>query len=244
MWVIIVAREKITREGIEYEVIYDDKQWIILENKRIEALKLMRCLQKRNIETLIHGSIARGDVDLKSDIDVVILNPISSYTVELTLDECKYQVFSRKIVMATPTHVPKAYLTLDPEELVQLSFPLARLRQREIEFYCFGGCLRLNDLEEGKRVPGVNKKLELIIPTPKGHIARSVIGVEDQVARLLNISVETVLERVRVLKRRNNLGRTGVYLEIEVPIEKTLEEVLLEISYKDQKVRKILEERG
>ena len=238
-----MPREKVSSKGQEYEIIYNEDTWNLLKEKREEAKKLMKCL-KGVADPIVHGSIARGDVHISSDIDVVVLYPVPSYSIEIRLENCGYKIYSKKIVMATPNHVPKAYITLHPEELLQVSFPLAKLRQREVEFYYFGGCLSLAELENSKRVPGVNKRLELIMPTPRGHIAKSIIGIEDWVAKLLNISVETVLERVRVLTRRDNVGRTGVYLELEVPPDKSIEEALIEESHKDPSIRKILDERG
>lgn len=238
-----MPREKISSRGEEYEVVYSEETWNLLREKREQAMKLMKCLQGL-VDPIIHGSVARGDVHAKSDIDIVVLYPVYSYSIEILLESCGYKVYNRKIVMATPNHVPKAYIVLHPDELVQVSFPLARLRQREIEFYYFGGALSLTELEASKRVPGVNKRLELIIPTPRGHLAKNIIGMEEWVAKLLNISVETVLERVRVLTRRDNIGRTGVYLELDVPPDKSIEEVLIEESHKDPSIRKMLEERG
>lgn len=239
-----MPREKISRKGTEYEVIYDEDHWKMLSEKRELAKKIMKCLTKRGLDIIVHGSVARGDVNPKSDIDIVMTHQVPSYSVELSLEGCGFRIFNRKIVMATPNHIPKAYLILDPEELVMVSFPLARLREREVEFYCFGGCLSLPGVEAGKRVPGVNKKLELIFPTDRGHVAKSILGLEEWAAKVLNISVDTVYERVRVLTRRNDIGRTGVYLELNVPQDSSVEEALTEASYRDPNIRKILEERG
>ncbi|MEB3774125.1 MAG: DNA polymerase subunit beta, partial [Desulfurococcales archaeon] len=78
----------------------------------------------------------------------------------------------------------------------------------------------------GVRVPGVSKDLNLIIPTPRGHRELEVEGNEAYVARVLGVSIETVMERVRVLTRRRIHGRTGVFIKEPVPPGASIEEVV------------------
>jgi len=238
-----LAREKVSGIGVEREVIYSPEHWAVLRAKRERALRLAECLYSSGLDPIVHGSVARGDVTPKSDVDVVVPYPVPSYKVEIALESCGYTIYERRVVMATPSSTPKAYYILDPQELVQVSFPIVRLQQRELEFYQFGGSLSLSLLREGKRVPGVNKRLELVVPTERGHALRSVIGREAEVAKLLGISLETVMERVRVLTRRDEVGRTGVYVDLKPPPDESVEEALLKLSRTNPAVRKAIEER-
>ncbi|MEB3846048.1 MAG: DNA polymerase subunit beta, partial [Desulfurococcales archaeon] len=110
----------------------------------------------------------------------------------------------------------------------------------EREFYKWGGELGLDDLKREKRVPGVNKDLLLIIPQDDGHLEMPVIGNESYTARVVGVSLETVYERVRVLTARREKGRTGVFLEISVPGDSDLSEVVKRIASKNPFFRKRL----
>jgi len=175
----------------------------------------------RHFAPIVHGSVARGDVSPESDVDIVIAYPVEPYKVEASLSFEKSHGY---IVMATPSSTPKVYIALDPEEEVVVSFPLGKLSTKEREFYAFGGELDLEGLLRDVRVPGVNKELVLIVPTPEGHEEEPVVGREEAVANILGISVETVKERVRILTRRREKGRTGVFFEYKFwgPIEEAL----------------------
>jgi hypothetical protein len=89
----------------------------------------------------------------------------------------------------------------------------------------------------------VNKKLLLVIPTEGGHVESSIIGREAETARLLDVPVEVVRERVRVLARRDRVGRTGVYMREEVPEGSTFEETLKHFSDRDPAVRRAFGKR-
>ncbi len=212
------------------EVYYEPWRWRVLEEKRGLAIKVMEVLQAYYKNLITHGSIARGDVDRDSDIDIVIVDPPNPSLVELTLEKGGFKVRWKEIVQATPTYTPKVYLYLDYEGLLVVSYPLARLRPREREFYKWGGECVLDDLRRGVRVPGVNKRLRLIEPTDKGHRESPVIGREGYVAKLLGISVETVIERIRVLTKRREHGRTGVFLKIELNPEDSVEEAIAKVA--------------
>ncbi len=96
-----------------------------------------------------------------------------------------------------------------------------------------------------RRVPGVNKKLILIVPpTERGHVEREVIGRESEVAKILGVSVDIVRERVHVLTRRDSIGRTGIYINEEVPDWMGFEEALKAIADRDPNVRRKVRERG
>lgn len=234
---------KVSGVGTEREVVYDENRWRLLADKRATAMKIMECLRRHGLRAIVHGSVARGDVTPRSDVDVVVTYSVPSFVVELALSGCGFVIYERRVVMATPAHTPKVYLLLDPQGLAEVSFPLARLKPRELEFYAFGGCLDGRGLAEGKRVMGVNKSLELIVPTERGHVAWSILGREEEVARLLGISIETVLERVRVLTRRDEVGRTGVYLCRILGPDESPETVLEELAERNPSIRRALSER-
>ncbi len=239
-----MVRERVSRKTDVIKVVYDESHWRILKEKRRKALKVMEVLEREGLSSLTHGSIARGDVNRKSDIDIVVPVHPPYYKLEFILEKNGYVIYQKIIVQATPSHTPKVYFILDPEEELVVSFPIARLLPRELEFYYFGGAVGLKELKDNKRVPGVNKKLELIIPTQEGHIIEPVIGREGIVAEKLGISIETVQERVRVLTRRETIGRTGVYIKRPLGPNETLEEALEEITKKNPYIKKILWERG
>jgi len=215
---------------------YDKRRWKILEEKRRKAIEVMERL--RTYSPVVHGSVARGDVREDSDIDIAILHPVPPYAVELALGEFSHGY----IIQATPSSTPKVYLCLDPYEEVVVSFPLANLNPREVEFYAFGGQLDLKGLLEGKRVAGVNKELKLIEPTPEGHWEEPIIGKEGMVAKLLGVSQSTVEERVKLLTRRREKGRTGVFIKIR--FEGSAQEALYDALRSNKALRDSLRERG
>jgi predicted nucleotidyltransferase len=47
----------------------------------------MKTLEALHPESLVHGSIARGDVSKSSDIDIFIPAQISSFSLETTLEK-------------------------------------------------------------------------------------------------------------------------------------------------------------
>ncbi|RJS93913.1 DNA polymerase subunit beta [Candidatus Bathyarchaeota archaeon] len=198
----------------------------------------MTTLDKLGIFSIVHGSIARGDVSEKSDIDIFIPDIISSFLVESALERVGIPISRRVLIQATPTYSIKAYIEI--EEGRSISFPLSKLRKTEREFYKFGGEATLEMLKQNIRSMGVDKRLMLIEPTSEGHIESSIIGRENEVAKLLGISVETVLDRVRILRRRDKIGRTGLFIERELSSEETFESALKELSERNPAVRRRL----
>ena len=220
------------------EVTYDEEHWRLLRRLREEAIEIMSALDDLRIFSIVHGSIARGDVSEKSDVDIFIPDIVSSFLVEMALERAGIPISRRILIQATPTYSIKAYIEID--EGRSISFPLSKLRKTEREFYKFGGEATLEMLKQEIRTPGVDKRLMLIEPTARGHIESSIIGRENEAAKLLGVSVETVLDRVRVLTRRDKIGRTGLFIEKELLPEETFESALKELAEKNPAVRRRL----
>ncbi len=235
-----MVREKIERKGEYRIVVYDKEQWSLLRKLRQEALKVMEALVIRRIFCIVHGSIARGDVHVNSDIDVFIPEPISPVIVEIAITSHGFSISHKTIVQATPYSTPKAYISLDSFEKRVVSFPLAKLSKTEYEFYYFGGALDYEGLLRNNRVPGVNKKLLLIEPTSEGHIESPVIGREAEVAKKVGISIDTVIERVRVLSRRDIHGRTGVFIKTVLSSSEPIEEAVKKLADENPVFRRFL----
>jgi len=217
-----LAEKPVTRQDWR-EKIYERAHWKLLRELRAKARKLMDVLESEGLIPSIHGSVVRGDVDKDSDIDVILESVVPSYKVELGLTGHGYEISSRRIVQATPSHSPKAHIYLDPEELLAVTFPLIPFRTLEWEFYKFGGLLNLPQLRDDLRVPGATKRLTLIEPTPTGHMESAIAGRESEVAKILNVHIEIVHERIRVLKRRDRIGRTGVFLSHQLDAQEQFE---------------------
>ncbi|ANF21923.1 nucleotidyltransferase domain-containing protein [Thermococcus piezophilus] len=229
--------KKVVRVWDEREVVYSPKRWRYLWEKRERALSIIERLEQ--FDPRLYGSVARGDVKKNSDIDIFIPYKVPSYLIELALEGL---VSRRKIVMATPWHIIKGVIEIDEETTV--TFPLIEPTDRELEFYRWGGAIDLWGVKTKQRVSGVNKKLILIIPTEKGHIESEVVGRESEVAKILGVSIDIVTERVHVLTRRDAIGRTGIYINEEVPDWMSFEEALKLIADRDPNVRRKVRERG
>jgi len=222
------------------EVIYGAERWRLLSELRSRAIEIMEALEKAHIFCVIHGSIARGDVSPRSDIDIFIPQNFPSFTVENALRAAGISISRRILVQATPTYSIKGYIGIDDQCCV--SFPLSKMREVERDFYKFGGEATLEMLRSKVRVPGVDKRLMLIEPTDNGHVESSIIGQEERVAKLLGISVDTVLDRVRILLRRDKVGRTGLFVERELAPEESFESVLKRLADTNPAVRRRLRE--
>lgn len=215
------------------EITYDEARWKILEDKRKRGREILEHLKKNSIYGILHGSVARGDVSSKSDVDIFIPNLTPSYIIELSLEE---NIMGREIVQATPWQLIKGQIILDNNTTV--TFPLVRPKRLEYEFYLFGGQIDLKGIKEKKRVPGMDKRLMMIEPTEKGHIEYTVFGREAEVAKKIGVSVDIVRERIDVLRRRDIIGRTGVYLKRTLSPEESFEEVLKKILDRDVSLRR------
>ena len=206
----------ICKPGEYREVIYKYSRWRVLKRKRERALEIMHVFIQYGFTPYVYGSLARGDVHEDSDIDITFLIPIDPSLIETILDYKGFAVRAKYIIMATPRYPPKAYLWLDYEGKESISVFLSKPTPRAVEFYKFGGLLDYIGLLDDKRVAGVDKRLMLIEPTRKGHIESCIIGREGEVAKILGVNQNVVLERVRKLTKRRRVGRTGVYLEYKL----------------------------
>jgi len=220
------------------EVTYDSRRWELLNCLRAEAVKTMEALDRSHIHSVTHGSIARGDVSEKSDIDVFIPYVLPAFNVEIALENQGIPVNRRILVQATPNYAAKAYIEID--QRICVSFPLVKLRPIERDFYKFGGEITLSMLKEKTRMMGVDKRLMLIEPTPLGHIESAITGREETVAHLLDVSPDIVFDRVRTLLRRNEVGRTGVFVEKELLPEETFEMALRKLADVNPAIRRRL----
>jgi len=226
-------RKKSATMGSRREVVYTDSRrgWLIKNRKHAEDV--LELLGERELTAGTFGSTARGDVHARSDVDVTLMNVVPSLDVEIALEPLG--VISRRVRQATPQGVPRAVMKLEND--VTLYFPLAVPGLMELDFYYFAGYLELPF--GNRRVPGVDKRLMLIQPTQNGHTETPLSDISPgRVARLLGVDQKIVEERLRVLRRRAVVGRTGVYLNSELPPGKTFESFLREIVDRDPAVRR------
>ncbi|MGA3288904.1 MAG: nucleotidyltransferase domain-containing protein [Candidatus Bathyarchaeia archaeon] len=227
---------KPTKHADYKEVTYNSARWQLLSGLRSKAEEIMAALEAFHLQSIAHGSIARGDVHKTSDIDVFIPEVQNSFLVEIALEKAAIPINSRLIVQATPNYAMKAHIEVS--EQITVSFPLMQMRKVEREFYRFGGESNLNQLKASVRVAGVDKRLMLIEPTNKGHVESSVIRKEEFAAKILGISAETVLDRVHTLLKRDTVGRTGVFVKKELAPDETFELALKKLSDLNPAVRR------
>ncbi|MFX0195481.1 MAG: nucleotidyltransferase domain-containing protein [Candidatus Hodarchaeota archaeon] len=233
------GRKKVYRTYDRREVHYSKEHWTILRSLREKAKQIMSVLADGGIPTIVHGSLVRGDVSYKSDIDVVVPFPVSSFKIEMLLEqEGGFSIIEKILAQATPNHAIKGHIYLSPE--ISVTFPLVTFRERELDFYTFGGKLNIEELLKDLRKPGVDKRLVLIEPTEDGHIESPVIGRESLIAKTVGVSIEVVEERVRVLTRRDEVGRTGVFVKIKIAPWETFEDVLKDLAARNPAVRRRL----
>jgi predicted nucleotidyltransferase len=217
-----MVKVKPVRGPLLREIVYDEEHFRMIDNLRMEAADVLVALTAEGVTPYLHGSVARGDVTAKSDIDVILMDVVPSYKVELALSNAGHEPEARLITMATPSHALKAVIEI--HDRIVVTFPLVKLRRLEQEFYIFGGLCSVSEVQAGERKAGVDKRLVFIEPTEKGHIERSILGSESDIAKALGISVDLIEERERVLLRRDDLGRRGVYVKKRVPPDASIEE--------------------
>ena len=234
--------KKVARKGEVREVVYDETRWRLLDELRGVAIDLMEKLNRFNIPSIVYGSVARGDVSETSDVDIFVYNPPSSFILETALESAGIKPIRRLIVQATPQYAIKGVLEID--ERLSVSFPLVKMRSVERGLYKFGGEADLQTLQEGKRVCGVDKRLMLIQPTVRGHLESSVVGNEEYAAKVLKVPVEVVRNRVRILLRRDDIGRTGIFIQRELAPDETFELALKRLAEENPAVRRRLRALG
>lgn len=213
--------------------MYDSAHWNLFRRLRDEAFETS---QRLPLESYVFGSLARGDVHAGSDIDIIMFEPVSSYLVELNLD---YE--SREIIQATPNAPIKAHIHVS--DRVTVTFPMVNMTETERDFYGFSGCIGSERITDFDREPGVSKKLLLIEPTEKGHDERALLDDPYGCRRVLGVSSDIIDERVRVLTRRDKVGRTGVFLKSDVMEGESIEEHLKAIADRNNIVRRMLKRR-
>jgi predicted nucleotidyltransferase len=221
-------------------VEYRMQDWEILREKRNRAKFLLKIFIKESLSPFVIGSIARGDVHKDSDIDIVFPYVLSPFKVEYVLSLNGFENYFREIIMATPNDSLKMYIYLS--ELESISFPLSKLDKKSQEFYSFGGKVNYEQLKQDIRLPGIDKRLVLIEPLDNGHRETSIIGNEHAVAKKVNVSLDTVLEREKVLLKREKMGKTGVFVKKQIDIGESSEEVLKQLARNKRIVRKKLQE--
>ncbi len=227
---------KPTKPADYNEVTYTKVRWQLLSELRSKTIEVMVALERFHLHSIVHGSIARGDVNRTSDIDVFIAEVQNSFIVETALEKALIPVNARLIVQATPNYAMKAHIEVN--EKITVSYPLMQMRRVEREFYQFGGEVNLSQLKANIRVPGIDKRLMLIEPTETGHVENSIIGREESAARILGVSAETVLDRVHALMKRDTVGRTGVFVKRELDPDETFELALKKLSENNPAVRR------
>ena len=203
---------------------------------------MMKPLIEAHIYSIVYGSIARGDVTATSDIDVYIPTPPSPTLIDATLESAGITFSNREIVQATPSYAAKAYIYID--DLRSYSFPLVPLRPDEEDFTGFAGIINYEQLLNNIRVPGVNKNLLLIEPNELGHIETPIEGIEGIVAKKLGVDTRIVFQRERTLKRREKVGRTGVYIKRQLAPDESFGAVFNQIAKSDSAIRRRLRKKG
>lgn len=219
------------------DVVYSELRWRLLRELRSRALAVMTHLEQHGFHSIVYGSVARGDVKPSSDLDIFIPRVVPLQLLEYTVS-LLHKVERRVLVQATPYYAAKAYLYLNDRDTV--SAPMVPLNRDEEGFYMLAGSLTLEELRNGVRKPGINKALNLIIPTEYGHVEKPLRENFTEAVRLLNVSPDVLTSRMRVLLRRREKGRTGVFQSIELREDQSFEEAFRTLLAKSAGLRKRL----
>ncbi|MFX0124305.1 MAG: nucleotidyltransferase domain-containing protein [Candidatus Hodarchaeota archaeon] len=233
-----MPREKIVRHVEREFHRYTEDEWTLLKNLRIRTIKILRILKQAGIRAFVHGSVARGDISDSSDIDIHIPVQIPSYKLDLIDD---LQFTDHRIMMGTPNSTIRAVLSLQDD--TNISFPLCPPTEREDEFYRFSGYLYLKDLNLNRRIAGVTKKLLLIEPEEEGYWFSSIIANRKKAIQILSLSQRMIDERIRVLSRRDKIGRTGLFLDYSLSPVENFEQALKSLADRNVIVRRMLKRK-
>jgi len=229
-------KEKVKYHQDPKRIVYQPQRWELLKKLRDEAFHVR---QRLPVPSHVYGSVARGDVHPGSDIDIIIFETVPSYRLELELER---PFLARELVQATPNALIKGHIHLS--ERVTVTFPLVPMNDVEMDFYRYSGCISSERMGGLERVAGVSKGLVLVEPTEEGHLERSLLDDPHGCLKLLGVSGDIIQERVRVLTRRDKVGRTGVFLKAELGEEESFEQKLKTIADSNNIVRRFLKQRG
>lgn len=232
-------KENIVLQQDPIEIEYDHSHFSLLNKLRGEAQEIQSMI---GVESFVYGSLARGDIHLGSDIDIIIIDQIESFQLEYKLGIGEDSSFEREIVQATPNHVIKGHIHLN--HYTTITFPLVSFSPVEEEFYRFSGICSNYEVRTGKRVPGVNKRLIMVEPREKGHLEYSINDRKKEVSKILDIKMDIIEERIRVLSKRTKYGRTGVFLKETLKQDESFESKLRYLADRNYIVRKQLKQRG
>jgi uncharacterized protein len=228
-----MARTKVVLSRDPTPVRYSLERFRLLKWKRGRAERFLRVLPQG---TRVFGSVARGDVREASDIDLEVPHRVRSFVVEVALAALPDPWTSRLLTQATPNSVVKALWQFGE---TTVALPLTPPTPIEEGFVRFGGAVDLSGVEDGVRVPGVDKRLLLIEPTPEGHTESSVADRVNEAAKVLKVGRDVIEGRIRVLRRRNSTGRTGIYLTRTLDDGESPEEALDALKDSDPAVRRV-----
>lgn len=221
---------------VSQEIRYSDEHWKNLERLRKNAITVMQLLRKGGIHCLAYGSLARGDVHTKSDIDLIIRDRMASYRLELVLDQIPFHLLEKSIIQATPNDIIKAHFLLEND--ITITLLLTDFTSHAFEFYHFGGAVSLTELKSKIRVAGVDKRLVLILPNDKGHFEKSLLDHPYEARKYLKVSQSMIDQRIRVLSERDKKGRTGVFLHEKLHPEQNIELRLHELARENSLIRR------
>ncbi|ABL78053.1 nucleotidyltransferase domain-containing protein [Thermofilum pendens] len=223
----------------EVHVVYSEETWRVFRELREKARVALRCLDVLRIPVYVVGSVARGDVTRKSDVDLFLERCVAPSYVTGLLEECGFLVEKYEVIWASPQTAVK--LVIHVEDNVKVTLPVTDLSPAEKEFPRFAGSVTSEDVDAGRRVAGVNKFLRFIEPTEDGHVEWSILGREEEVARRLGISLGTVLEREAMRMKRWARGKSGFLVHECLDPRLSPEDLLRRLATRNQLLRKKLE---
>lgn len=231
-----MPRSKIQYKPIDLMIKYDEDQWELFHSKRNLAKIMAKTLYAAGLNFLIYGSVARGDVNSSSDLDIILFDKVSSFPIELALEQSNIQILGKEIVQATPGDAIKGHIYLPND--TALTFFLSEANEVSHDFYKFGGALDYQMLGAEIRTPGVTKALTLIIPNEEGHRELNLVGNELKTQKILEVHPKIIEVRKRVLLKRDRTGRTGVFLKKTLTSDQNFEEELKKIADANPVVRR------